>query len=58
MMKRLCRMAVSEFLSVHSNIEGRTLISYFIDAKSSVYGRFGSSGLEEWVRTKTVTFKN
>jgi hypothetical protein len=32
MMKRLCRMAVSEFLSVHSNIEGRTLISYFIGA--------------------------
>lgn len=26
--------------------------------KSSGYGRFGSAGLEEWVRTKTVTFKN
>lgn len=27
-------------------------------AKSSGYGRFGSAGLEEWVRTKTVTFRN
>ncbi|KAH6669255.1 putative salicylaldehyde dehydrogenase [Halenospora varia] len=26
--------------------------------KNSGYGRFGSSGLEEWVRTKTVTFKD
>jgi acyl-CoA reductase-like NAD-dependent aldehyde dehydrogenase len=26
--------------------------------KSSGYGRFGSSGLEEWVQTKTVTFRN
>ncbi|EHL02158.1 ALDH-like protein [Glarea lozoyensis ATCC 20868] len=26
--------------------------------KSSGYGRFGASGLEEWVRTKTVTFKD
>jgi len=26
--------------------------------KASGYGRFGSTGLEEWVRTKTVTFKN
>ncbi|TVY42944.1 Vanillin dehydrogenase [Lachnellula occidentalis] len=26
--------------------------------KNSGYGRFGSAGLEEWVRTKTVTFKN
>ncbi|RDL33261.1 putative salicylaldehyde dehydrogenase [Venustampulla echinocandica] len=26
--------------------------------KSSGYGRFGSSGLDEWVRTKTVTFRN
>ncbi|TVY32467.1 Vanillin dehydrogenase, partial [Lachnellula subtilissima] len=26
--------------------------------KDSGYGRFGASGLEEWVRTKTVTFKN
>lgn len=25
--------------------------------KSSGYGRFGATGLEEWVRTKTVTFK-
>jgi len=25
--------------------------------KASGYGRFGSVGLEEWVRTKTVTFK-
>ncbi|RFU34074.1 hypothetical protein B7463_g2322, partial [Scytalidium lignicola] len=25
--------------------------------KASGYGRFGASGLEEWVRTKTVTFK-
>jgi len=25
--------------------------------KSSGYGRFGAIGLEEWVRTKTVTFK-
>lgn len=27
-------------------------------AKNSGYGRFGSAGLEEWVWTKTVTFKN
>lgn len=27
-------------------------------AKQSGYGRFGSVGLDEWVRTKTVTFKN
>ncbi|OBT85874.1 hypothetical protein VE02_06079 [Pseudogymnoascus sp. 03VT05] len=26
--------------------------------KCSGYGRFGSGGLEEWVRSKTVTFKN
>jgi len=26
--------------------------------KSSGYGRFGSTGMEEWLRTKTVTFKN
>ncbi|OBT43372.1 hypothetical protein VE00_05737 [Pseudogymnoascus sp. WSF 3629] len=26
--------------------------------KSSGYGRFGSGGLEEWVQTKTVTFRN
>lgn len=26
--------------------------------KSSGYGRFGSSGLEEWVRTKTITYKD
>ena len=26
--------------------------------KSSGYGRFGASGLEEWVRTKTVTFRD
>ncbi|OBT56690.1 hypothetical protein VE04_03566 [Pseudogymnoascus sp. 24MN13] len=26
--------------------------------KSSGYGRFGSGGMEEWVQTKTVTFKN
>ncbi|KAG4437515.1 hypothetical protein IFR05_006987 [Cadophora sp. M221] len=26
--------------------------------KSSGYGRFGASGLDEWVRTKTVTFKD
>lgn len=26
--------------------------------KNSGYGRFGASGLEEWVRTKTVTFQN
>ncbi|CAD6441880.1 1c3a947a-10e7-4be3-8464-a0e16ee22746 [Sclerotinia trifoliorum] len=26
--------------------------------KNSGFGRFGASGLEEWVRTKTVTFKN
>ncbi|KAH8800324.1 putative salicylaldehyde dehydrogenase [Xylogone sp. PMI_703] len=25
--------------------------------KASGYGRFGSTGLEEWVRTKTITFK-
>jgi acyl-CoA reductase-like NAD-dependent aldehyde dehydrogenase len=25
--------------------------------KASGYGRFGASGLEEWVRTKTVTYK-
>lgn len=27
-------------------------------AKNSGYGRFGSVGLEEWVRTKTVTFRH
>lgn len=27
-------------------------------AKSSGYGRFNSAGLEEWVRTKNVTFRN
>jgi acyl-CoA reductase-like NAD-dependent aldehyde dehydrogenase len=27
-----------------------------IGMKDSGYGRFGASGLEEWVRTKTVTF--
>jgi len=26
--------------------------------KASGYGRFGASGLEEWVRTKTVTYKD
>jgi acyl-CoA reductase-like NAD-dependent aldehyde dehydrogenase len=26
--------------------------------KASGYGRFGASGLEEWVRTKTVTFRD
>ncbi|KAL2063670.1 hypothetical protein VTL71DRAFT_5475 [Oculimacula yallundae] len=26
--------------------------------KSSGYGRFGANGLEEWVRTKTITFKD
>jgi acyl-CoA reductase-like NAD-dependent aldehyde dehydrogenase len=26
--------------------------------KSSGFGRFGSTGLEEWVTTKTITFKN
>ncbi|CZS95534.1 related to aldehyde dehydrogenase [Rhynchosporium graminicola] len=26
--------------------------------KSSGYGRFGAGGLEEWVRTKTITFKD
>jgi hypothetical protein len=26
--------------------------------KASGYGRFGAIGLEEWVRTKTVTFKD
>ena len=26
--------------------------------KCSGYGRFGSGGLEEWVRSKTVTFRN
>lgn len=26
--------------------------------KASGYGRFGATGLDEWVRTKTVTFKN
>lgn len=26
--------------------------------KASGYGRFGATGLEEWVRTKTVTFKD
>ncbi|KAF8865183.1 putative salicylaldehyde dehydrogenase [Acephala macrosclerotiorum] len=26
--------------------------------KASGYGRFGASGLDEWVRTKTVTFKD
>jgi len=26
--------------------------------KDSGYGRFGATGLEEWVRTKTVTFKD
>lgn len=26
--------------------------------KASGYGRFGSAGLDEWVRTKTVTFKD
>ena len=29
-----------------------------IGMKDSVYRRFGASGLEKWVRTKTVTFKN
>lgn len=27
-------------------------------AKASGYGRFGSTGLQEWLRSKTVTFKN
>jgi acyl-CoA reductase-like NAD-dependent aldehyde dehydrogenase len=27
-------------------------------AKNSGYGRFGNVGLDEWVKTKTVTFKN
>ncbi|WYZ44247.1 hypothetical protein EsH8_VII_000683 [Colletotrichum jinshuiense] len=26
--------------------------------KSSGFGRFGSTGLEEWVRTKTITYRN
>lgn len=26
--------------------------------KSSGFGRFGSSGLDEWVRTKTITYRN
>lgn len=26
--------------------------------KASGYGRFGSTGMQEWLRTKTVTFKN
>lgn len=27
-------------------------------AKASGYGRFGSTGMQEWLRSKTVTFKN
>jgi acyl-CoA reductase-like NAD-dependent aldehyde dehydrogenase len=30
----------------------------FIGMKASGFGRFGAIGLEEWVRTKTVTFKD
>lgn len=26
--------------------------------KASGFGRFGSNGLQEWLRSKTVTFKN
>jgi acyl-CoA reductase-like NAD-dependent aldehyde dehydrogenase len=26
--------------------------------KASGYGRFGTSGIEEWVKTKTITFQN
>ena len=29
-----------------------------IGMKASGYGRFGASGLDEWVRTKTVTFRD
>jgi acyl-CoA reductase-like NAD-dependent aldehyde dehydrogenase len=30
----------------------------YVGMKASGFGRFGATGLEEWVRTKTVTFKN
>ncbi|RDL31058.1 Uncharacterized protein BP5553_09847 [Venustampulla echinocandica] len=34
------------------------LIQRLPGMKASGYGRFGASGLEEWVRTKTVTYKD
>ena len=35
-----------------------TRANVVIGMKASGYGRFGASGLEEWVRTKTVTFRD
>ena len=35
----------------------RILIVCAIGMKASGYGRFGATGLDEWVRTKSVTFK-
>ena len=49
-------MVVSEFLSFDLNFQGMAL-NWNLGMKASGYGRFGSSGLDEWVRTKTVTFK-
>jgi acyl-CoA reductase-like NAD-dependent aldehyde dehydrogenase len=34
------------------------LADWLIGMKASGYGRFGASGLEEWIRTKTVTFRD
>lgn len=56
MMRQRCHMVVSEFLYFHLNFQ-EIALNWNLGMKSSGYGRFGSSGLDEWVRTKTVTFK-
>lgn len=46
--------------AVHINgmsVHDETALSHG-GAKASGYGRFGSTGIQEWLRSKTVTFKN
>lgn len=56
MMRQRCRMVVSILFTVC--LAFKKSADLMIGMKASGYGRFGASGLEEWVRTKTVTFKD
>lgn len=72
MMRRGCLMGVSsdffcfypgclmsgEGLDARRRAGLGTRANVVIGMKASGYGRFGASGLEEWVRTKTVTFRD